>query len=236
MERVPRRVVSSLIVAVALSIGVAAHAQVVDDVYPLEPESDQVVGPKPIFRVGVDGRDLMKMKFRIVLSQDDFDTTSYVFDWTEDAAGWVYTALGDEYGALYRVQKPLGDGEYQWRVDAWSGLDWVEGERTSWVTVDSIPPADVDGLEMEVDRDGAGIKLSWDPVTTDQDGAPEYVTKYHVYRYTRKSFFFVIRPFEIAETEFPRYVDRDPLALDTELVFYKITAEDAAGNEPERRY
>lgn len=230
--------VRAFVAAVLLLAGGVAEAQVVDAVFPLEPDNGVTVGPRPIFRVGADGRDLVKMKFRIVLSQDDFDTEAYVFDWTEDAAGWVYTALGEEFGAMYRAQNPLADGEYEWRADAWNGVDWVVGEDTFWVTVDSIPPADVEGLDMSVvdDEDGLGIKLVWDPVSTDQEGAPEYVSRYHVYRYTRKTFFFVIRPFEIAVTDFPRYVDRDPVALDTPLVFYKITAEDAAGNEPERRY
>jgi len=227
----------ALVGFVVLALAVAgASAQIVDDVFPLEPEDGATVGPRPVFRIGAEGRDLVKMKFRIVMSRDGFETEDYVFDWMEDKAGWVYTALGDEFGALHRVQKPLADGEYEWRADAWNGVDWVVGERTAWVTVDSIPPADVQRLDMKVEDGGSGIRLDWDPVTTDQEGAPEYVSKYHVYRYTRKTFFFVIRPFEIAVTEFPRYVDRDAVALDTPLVFYKVTAEDAAGNEPDRRY
>ena len=226
----------SVLVTALFGAGPGALAQSIDDVYPIEPENGVTVGPRPVFRLGVDGRDLIKMKFRIVLTQDDFDTEAYVFDWTEDEAGWMYTGLGDEFGGLYRTRKPIADGEYQWRADGWNGIDWVEGDATSWVTVDSIPPADVEGLKMRVERNGAAIRMEWDPVTIDQEGAPEYVERYHVYRYTRKSFFFVIRPFEIAVVDFPRYVDSDPVALDSTLVFYKITAEDAAGNEPERRY
>ena len=236
--RTRRRTASLLAVACALFAGtvVAVDAQVIDDVFPLEPEGGVTVGPRPVFRVGVDGRDLIKMKFRIVLTRDDFDTEAYVFDWTEDDAGWIYTGLAGEFGAMYRTRVPLEDGEYQWRADGWNGMEWVEGDATSWLTVDSIPPANVEGLEMSVEADGSAIRMQWEPVTIDQQGAPEYVEKYHVYRYTRKSFFFVIRPFEIAVVDFPRFVDRDPVALDTTLVFYKITAEDTAGNEPERRY
>ena len=231
-----RASIFALSFALFLATSAGAPAQVVDDVFPLEPESGVKVGPRPVFRVAVVGRDLIKMKFRIVLTQDEFDTEAYVFDWTADESGWVYTGLGDEFGALYRTRVPIADGEYQWRVDAWNGIDWVVGEATSWVVVDSIPPADVEGLEMLVEGGGSAIRMQWEPVTTDQEGAPEYVERYHVYRYTRKSFFFVIRPFEIAVVDFPRYVDRDPVALDSRLVFYKITAEDGAGNEPERRY
>ena len=93
-----------ILVTVALTLAVAApltvaHAQVVDDVFPMEPEDGATVGPRPVFRVGAIGRELIKMKFRIVVSQDDFDTEAYRFDWTEDAAGWVYTALREEVRA-----------------------------------------------------------------------------------------------------------------------------------------
>jgi len=87
-----------------------------------------------------------------------------------------------------------------------------------------------------VEPGGTGIVLEWDPVTTDQNGRPEYVEKYHIYRYIRRSFFFVVRPFEIAVTDDTSFVDRAEIALVTPLVFYKINAEDQAGNEPDRRY
>ena len=225
-----------LAIALLATLSHAARAQTAADVFPLAPEDGLTVGVRPTFRIGASGTDLPKLKFRIVLSRDEFDTEAYVFDQLEDPDGWVYAALGGEFGAMYRVKKPLEDGEYEWRAEVWNGIEWLRGDTVYRLTVDGVPPADVEGLRMEVDHDRGGVVLDWDAVTTDRNGRPEYVRLYHVYRYKRRSFFFVIRPFEIATTEDTHYVDRDPEALDTSLVFYKITAEDEAGNEPERRF
>lgn len=230
----PRCIVPTCLVLAAFAS--VAIAQTVEEIRPLEPEWRATVGPRPVFKIGVEGTDLVKMRFRLVLSTDDFDTEAYVFDQTEEPNGWAFTALMGETGAIFTPPRPLEDGRYQWRGDAWNGVDWVEGDEYSEVDIDSIPPAYVDGLEMEVEPGGTGIKLSWDPVTTDQNGRPEYISKYRIYRYIRRSFFFVIRPFEIAVTDETRYVDRDEIALVTPLVFYKVNAEDEAGNEPDRRY
>ena len=229
-----RSILVPFLVLVA-SIAVA-YGQTVGEVRPLEPEWRVTVGPRPMFKIGVTGTDLVKMRFRIVLSTDDFDTEKYVFDQIEEPNGWAFTALMGESGAMFTPAKPLEDGRYQWRADAWNGVEWVEGDEYSEVDVDSVPPAYVEGMDMDVEPGGTGIVLEWDPVTTDQDGRPEYVSKYHIYRYIRRSFFFVIRPFEIAVTEDTSFVDRDEIALVTPLVFYKVTAEDQAGNEPDRRY
>ena len=224
-----------LILCTFLTCG-AVLGQTVEEVRPISPEWREQVGPRPIFKISVDGTDLIKIKFRLILSQDDFDTELYVFDQIEEPGGWMYNALMGETGAEFTPPKPLADGRYQWRADAWNGVDWVEGEETSEVDIDSTPPAYVEGLEMSVEPGGAGIVLSWDPVTTDQNGRPEYVNKYRVYRYVRRSFFFVIRPFQIGVTNDTEFVDRDEIALVTPLVFYKINAEDEAGNEADRRF
>ena len=46
----------------------------------------------------------------------------------------------------------------------------------------------------------------------------------------------MIRPFQIGVTDKTTFVDRDEIALKTPLVFYKVNAEDEAGNEPDRRF
>jgi hypothetical protein len=229
--------VAVVVVSVALTAGTTS-AQFVEDVFPYEPKDRARVGPKPWLRVGVDGTDVRKMYFRIELSRDDFDTIAYTFDQKANRNRWGYMIMGFEgpQGARFLVREPLEDGVYDWRVSAWNGVEWIDGKITHRLTIDAVPPADVEGLGMKVDHEKRGVALEWDPVTIDQNGAPEYVSKYHIYRYELRSFFFVIRPFRIATVEGTEYVDRDPKAFATPLVFYKVTAEDDAGNEPDRRF
>jgi hypothetical protein len=233
-----RRALGRSIAAVAvLSLScAAASAQTVEDVFCMEPADGARVGVKPRFRVGLRGSDSMKVRYRIELSRDDFDTIAYTIDQTVEPGGWAFIDPGfDVPGAMFLTSKPLEDGDYEWRPAAWNGTDWVKSKIAYRLSIDGIPPADVDGVEMKVADDGA-VVLDWKPVALDRDGHPEYVTRYHVYRYQTRSMFFVIRPFRIATVDTTHFVDRDPLALATPLIFYKITAEDESGNEPERRY
>jgi len=225
-----------VLLAVVLLGPSLARAQTVDDVYPLEPADGAIVGPKPFLKIGVEGSDLPKMRFRIELSRDDFDTIAYTFDQQEERNGWAFTALGSESGAMYRVSRPLSNGKYDWRAAAWNGVDWVPGDTVFRLYVDSVPPADVDGLEIRWDPDSGSVHLEWDPVVTDRDGRPETVAKYNVYRYERRSIFFVSRIWWVGETEVPEFDDRSLKGRMAPLLFYKVSAQDAAGNEFDRRY
>ena len=212
-----------------------AQAQMIEEVFPEEPGDGSTVGPRPIIRIGVDGDDIHMMRFKIVMSQDDFDTESHVFDQTKDQAGWSFAVLGDEAGALLRVPKPLNEGVHDWKVYAWNGVDWVEGDNVYRMTVDSIRPEDVETLMADRSENG-GVELSWDPVTLDLNGRPEYISRYHVYRYSRRSFFFSIRAFEISVTDETYYVDDSQIGRSADMLFYKITAEDQAGNHDFKRW
>lgn len=220
----------------ALLLASAASAQVLESVRPGFPASGETVGPKPIFKVLVEGSDVHKMRFKIELSRDDFDTIERTIDQTKDENGWAFLLSGDEWGGAFRTREPLGHGAWEWRAYAWNGVDWVKADDEGRFSVDAIPPADVDGVDMRIDREEKVVRLRWAPVTTDRDGRPERVSKYKVYRYQKKSFFFSIRAFELGETDRTWFDDRDPQALAAPLVFYKIVAEDEAGNEEGRRY
>ena len=230
---VERRAV--LLAAVLLAPG-GARAQSVDRVFPLDPGDRAIVGTRPTFQLGVEGSDIGKMRFRVELSRNGFETIAHTFDQQAEPTGWIFTALNGENGAAYRVRSPLGDGPYQWRVSAWNGTDWVPGKETRVLRVDGVPPADVGPLDMDVDPVTKGIVLEWKPVTVDREGRPESVARYKVYRYEKRSMFFSIRAFEIGETETSRFVDASRKAADMGLLFYKVTAVDEAGNEFERRY
>ena len=219
-----------------LLLATAARGQVLETVRPGFPAAGEVVGPKPIFKVLVAGTDVHKMRFKIELSRDDFDSIERTLDQQKDGNGWAFLLSGDEWGGVHRTKEPLTDGAWSWRAWAWNGVDWIRAEDEGRFVVDSIPPADVDGVEMRIDRREKVVHLRWAPVTTDRNGRPERVTKYRVYRYQKKSFFHSIRAFELGETDRTWFEDRDPRALGAPLVFYKIVAEDDVGNEEGRRY
>ena len=211
-------------------------AQVIEDVFCVEPTHRARVGPKPRFRIGIRGVELTKVHYRIELTRDDFETIDYTFNQLVDRNGWgVVSPQFDDAGAVYLTSRPLRDGTYDWRPWAHNGIDWVEGKIACRVYVDGVAPAKIDEVRMDISPTGE-IVLDWDLVTIDLDGRPEYVTKYHVYRYKLKSMFFVIRPFRYATIDQPPFADGNADSVVTPLVFYKVTAEDEAGNETERRY
>lgn len=213
-----------------------ARAQTVDKVWPGPPSSGEIVGTKPLLRVYVKGTEVHKMKFRIELSRDDFDSVDRTFDQSESPEGWAFLMYGDEWGGIYRVKEPLPGGRWYWRTAAWNGVDWVPGKDEGSFVVDDVPPADVEGIDMRVDRAAGVVHLRWNPVSVDRDGRLETVARYRIYRYEKRSFFFSIRAFEVGTTESTTFDDTDPAALRTPLLFYKVVAEDAAGNEEGRRY
>jgi len=79
------------------------------------------------------------------------------------------------------------------------------------------------------------VLLEWDPVALDRDGRPEFVARYHVYRYQRRAFPKGIKALEVATVVEPRFVDRDPPKDTSKILYYRVTAEDRVGNEPDRR-
>ena len=214
------------------SFGIPAFSQSVEDVFPIEPEDGAVVGHRPKFRLGVEGSDIMKMRFRIELSRDGFRSVDYNFDQIDDRNGWAFITSGfDEQGALFVIRSPLKGGVYEWKAYAWNGVDWIEGDQVHRLTVDTVPPAAVESLRLSLDRDRERVLLNWQPVLWDQQGNSENVTRYHVYRYHRPSF-SAFRTHEIAQVDDIFFEDEDAIEMGLRTVFYRITAEDEAGNQP----
>ena len=57
------------------------------------------------------------------------------------------------------------------------------------------------------------------------------IFRYHVYRFEQSGAFRGVRTHEIAVVEQPFYLDTEPPAEGTKILYYRVTAEDAAGNE-----
>jgi len=220
--------------AVVVLVCSVAAAQESIEVFPSEPADDAVVQARPIFHVGYAGLDdaeLRKARFRITLESRSDDGVSFSFDQRKRRSGW---AAGSPGQMIYRPRRPLPDGRYEWEVAAWDGTSWQTGGRRFRLRVDSVPPAPVENLTVRYDSGRSEVELGWDPVAVDVDGAAEYVARYHVYRYPRADRTPRVEPFEVAETELTHVTLAIDTTEDEKLWFYRVTAEDMAGNEAGR--
>ena len=208
----------------------SATAQTPARVAPFGPPEGAVVGPRPLFEVeysGIEDERLRDARFRIVLSRDGVLSEAYRFDQRERRTGWI---PGEAGRMVYRPPYRLEDGAYAWRVAFWNGVRWVEGPQTARLRVDTVPPAEVGGLNVVLDRGGDEVVLSWDPVVFDQEGQPEYVAHYRVLRYESGPPWPVARVFEVGQTQDPVWIERLSSDDDAGLVVYRVIAEDEAGN------
>ena len=113
-------------------------------------------------------------------------------------------------------------------------IDRIGGEMA--FRVDTTAPAAVSDVRVNIREDGR-LELRWDPVYEDENGEPEEVAGYRVYRFLNKRAtqnrptFFVG---EALTTRFllPERYDDDEIAL----LYFKVTAVDVAGNEITRPY
>ena len=224
-----------LLIAAAAGIGVAQQQP--KAIAPEAPPDGASVGKNPRFLVRVSGSDVEKLRFKITMTRDAWKTIAYTFDQLADAAGWAVTALNDQTpGAVYVPRQPLVGGDYEWRVASWDGLSWKEGAEDFRVRIDDVPPEDVDGVRMARDPESGCVRLMWLPVTSDREGRPEHVAMYHVYRYAAKGPTHPIRPFEAGETTSLAFEDCDGASLKKAVLFYRVVAEDEAGNIPGRKF
>lgn len=220
-----------VLLLVTVLLAAPAAALRVDDVFPLEPADGARVGAKPMMKIGVEGDDIREMKFRILLSRDGFDTIAYTLDEKSDFA-YVIAGHGIEQpGALYYGSTRFEPGLYEWKASAWDGLQWIDSSETFEMMVDTIPPALVEGVRASWDREAAAVMLEWDPVFVDAEGQPEEVARYHVYRFDYAFKFAFIRANKLAVTADTFYLDTSEKVPGAATLFYKINAEDVAGNE-----
>jgi hypothetical protein len=193
------------------------------------PDDEAVTGARPVFIVGYSGvapGDERRLRFRIELAAEAREGKDYRFDQRRSRSGWL---PGDVDEVQFRPPRPLADGAYRWDVAVWDGVAWSPAGTPRRLRVDSVAPAWVDSLRVELEPDGTRVRLTWKPVTADLAGAPEFVARYHVYRFELGPQQPLVRPYRIGTVETPGFVDERPPA-DRAILFYRIAAEDHAGN------
>jgi len=220
--------------AVALAATVTPGQEVpatVETVSPVAPAHGSVIPPRTVFEIGYDAMGEphpRRLRFRIRLVPTDERGRPYVFDQARAPGGWL---VGDSGRVLYRPRKPLQDGVYRWEAAAWNGIDWVASATRPEIRIDGVPPADVEALRLSWDREAPHTLLEWNPVALDQEGRPEFVSRYHVYRHEGGGPFRRVRLFEVGVVLEPRFVDVTLPPPGKAIRFYHVTAEDEAGNE-----
>ena len=191
-----------------------------------------MVGSRPVFQVtysGIEEEKLRDMRFRIALSTDRFRSEVHVFDQRARRSGW---AAGQDGHAVYLPRMPIPDGNYEWRAWYWNGVEWVGGESTFRLRIDTVPPAEIEDLVLGCDRGTREVLLSWKPVGLDRDGGPEFVARYRLYRYAGPLPFARIPAHEIAVTESERLTlgSGEVEVEGATLIYFAVSAEDEAGN------
>lgn len=233
------RVVRFLTVATAVAYGVGEFeesrgaatrpAPSFEKLRAVGPPDGAVVPSRPVFQVAFDGvrpREARRMRFLLELVPADPDEAAYVYDQRRRRSGWLVTSDGT---AVFRPPRRVADGEYSWRFAAWNGVDWVPAAEHRALRVDTVPPAPVEGIRLSHDLDAGTVALAWKPVVLDENGAAEFVTGYHIYRYAEDPDLPHVRAFEVGFVEVPSFTDRPPEGADA-ILYYRIAAEDEAGN------
>lgn len=201
---------------------------------PLEPADGAVTGPRPVFKLSLAAADVApgnatRLMIEIAPVRDRAAAERY--ERPAGGSGWL---PGEDGTVLFRPPRPLPDGEYTWIVARWNGVNWDESGIRRRLRVDSIAPADVEGLDIRRDLQRKTVRISWRPVTLDRQGGSEFVARYHVYRFPTASSTPQARPYLVASTEATSLTLPVEEADEIPLWFYRVTAEDLAGNEAGR--
>ncbi|MBP7149775.1 MAG: hypothetical protein KBD01_19795, partial [Acidobacteria bacterium] len=137
-------------------------------------------------------------------------------------------------GIYCRARGQLQDGTYFWRASkSIGGGEWSSLGDPQEFVIDTVPPATVDSIRMDMRSDGT-LRISWDPVWSDQGQNSEHVAGYRVYRYDKilKRYPLMTR-YLVGETQ-ESDVTLDVAENDPKLVFYRVQAVDSVGNEEGR--
>ncbi len=213
------------------------------------PVNGEAVSQELTFFISADARPLQGEAYKIEVARDrNFEKIAATFDGNKERGGW---SMGDPagledvppelqpsnfLGIHLRVTSKLEDGEYFWRaLKTTGGGGWTKiGDPESFV-IDTRAPADIDTLRLRRLPDGS-IQLWWAPVTFGLDNRPDTVAGYRVYRYEKllKRYppmtRYLLREIESDTTITVPLKENEP-----SVVFYRVSAVDAVGNEDGRR-
>jgi hypothetical protein len=182
-------------------------------------------------------------RYKIELSDDGFETVLMTFDGSRDRKGWAIASIpGEEEvegfeesrGVYYLLREPLPDGEYSWRAFKYEGTGFsrLSGEFT--FRVDTVAPGPVGNVRLATRRDGR-LELRWDPVFEDEEGNPETVTGYRVYRFLKSRAARNMPTYLVGETENTRFLLPQKYDHpDAVMQYFRVMAIDEVGNERNR--
>lgn len=237
-----------LVVVLALAGLGAVPLRAFDEERPSYPASGDVVSAEVKFYISATGKPNPEEYYRIEIATDSkFEEMVVSYDQRKRPDGWILATHFDikdvpaelvpaRYdGVHFRAPKKLADGVYFWRALKAKGTgayEAISGVRT--FSVDTQAPAPIKDLQVE--RDGSGIRLYWSFVSTDINGNPEQVAGYRVYHFNKplKRFPLMTRYLE-AETDATQWVVPGDKGTQPRITYYLVQAVDLVGNEIGRR-
>ncbi|MEW5761035.1 MAG: FG-GAP-like repeat-containing protein, partial [Candidatus Thermoplasmatota archaeon] len=94
----------------------------------------------PSFILVSNDEDGDKLKYKLELSNDNFNSIYATYDLTLSTAGWSSADYAPGTNAQYTVQSSLPDGEYQWRGYSNDALVWSKVSEIRKFKIDTIAP------------------------------------------------------------------------------------------------
>jgi WD40 repeat protein/subtilase family serine protease len=92
----------------------------------LFPADSATLDALPTFQLKATDQDINPLRFKIELSQDNFQTVAKTYDGVQSIIGWNKASYANDETATFVVpiDDPISAGSYQWRAFAFDGRDW----------------------------------------------------------------------------------------------------------------
>ncbi len=108
----------------------------------LSPADNATLDALPTFQLKATDQDINPLKFKIELSQNNFQTVAKTYDGTQSVNGWNKASYANDETATFTVpiDDPISAGSYQWRASAFDGRDWSGVSETRSFTLQLVQP------------------------------------------------------------------------------------------------